>query len=103
MQFEIKQGEDLVIDVTRRDAAGVAVDISGDTITSKAAMRDFSDDLTVTVTNAAAGQFRLTASAAQTALWPVATLDADAKYDGGPGLVRKSKTFRIKVTKGPTP
>ncbi|PQV56418.1 hypothetical protein LX70_02684 [Defluviimonas denitrificans] len=103
MQFEIKQGEDLVIDFTRRDAAGVPVDISGDTITSKVAMRDFSGDLTTAKVNAAAGQGRLTASAAETATWPAATLEADVKFDGGAGQVRKSKTFRIKVTKGPTP
>lgn len=103
MQFKIKRGEVLSLDFTRKDAAGAAVDITNDTITASVQLRDFTAALTVTKTNAVAGEFTISATAAQTQLWPVATLDADTKYDGGGGNIKRSETFRIKVDKEITP
>lgn len=103
MQFKVKRGEQLTILFTRTDANGLPVDISADTITAAAALRAFSAALTATKTDAPNGEFTLSAAAAATATWPVATLDADVRYDAGGGAVRKSETFRIKVEKEITP
>ena len=103
MNIEIKRGEQLVLDVTRTDAAGLPVSLTGMTITSSVAITGFSQALGVAVTNAAAGQFRLSAPAAQTQAWPVAALSCDVKYDAGGGAIRRSKTFKIKVAQEITP
>lgn len=95
--IEIKRGDTLSLDVTRVDAAGVPVDCTGMTITSEVELGAFSDTLTVTPVNLALGQFRLSATAAATATWPVARLSADIKYDEGGGVIQRSKTFVLKV------
>jgi len=99
MDIELKRGDQLALDVTRMDEAGNPVDLTGLTITSQAKISGFVANLTVTVTNAAAGQLRLSAPATATALWPVASLSVDIKYDAGGGNIRRSKTFNLKVTK----
>lgn len=102
MKFKIKRGDRLSLDFTRRDAAGAVVDISAHTITASVRLRDFSATLTVTKTNAAGGEFSVSATAAATATWPVAIIDADVKYDAGGGDIQRSETFRIDVELGIT-
>lgn len=99
MDIEIKRGDLLSLDVVRTDVNGAPVNLTGMTITSQARITGFSANLTVTVINAAAGQLRLSAAAAATALWPVALLSVDLKYDAGGGNIRRSKTFGLRVVK----
>lgn len=95
--IEIKRGDTLSLDVTRVDASGNPVDCTGHTITAEAELGTFSAALTVTPVNLALGQLRLSATATATALWPVARISADVKYDEGGGVIRRSKTFILKV------
>lgn len=97
MDIEFKRGDALSLDVTRVDASGNPVNLTGQTITSQVKATGFSANLTVTIVNAVLGQFRLSATAAATALWPVARLSSDVKYDAGGGVVARSKTFTLKV------
>ena len=53
--------------------------------------------LTVTVVNALLGRFRLSATAAATAAWPVARISVDVKRDQGGGVIRRSETFVVNV------
>jgi hypothetical protein len=60
----------------------------------------FSDTLTVTVTNAAAGQFTLTKAAANTASWPLSSEDSTVLCDVQfvlSGIIKSSETFSIYV------
>ena len=73
--FTIEQGATLTRSVTWQDSAGSAVDLTGYTISGKI-KRKTSDaqpiiSFSITVTNAAAGQFTFTLTAAQTATLPV--------------------------------
>ncbi|MDW4550853.1 hypothetical protein R5H32_15940 [Defluviimonas sp. D31] len=102
MNIDHKRGDTLALDLARVDAAGAPIDLTGATIAARVAFSDFAADLDVTVTNAAAGEYTLTATAAQTALWPVARLRADVKYSAA-GLVRRSITFAITVVEEVTP
>lgn len=95
--IEIKRGDTLSLDVTRLDASGNPVDCTGMTITSEVELGAFANPLTVTPVNLAVGQYNLSATAAATALWPVARLSADVRYDEGGGVIRRSKTFVIRV------
>lgn len=95
--IEIKRGDTLSLDVTRVDAAGAPVDCTGHTVTAQVKLGAFAATLTVTAINAALGQFRLSATAAATATWPVARISADVKYDQGGGVIRRSETFVLKV------
>ncbi len=99
MDIEIKRGDQFSLDVTRLDENGDPVNLTGMTITSQVKNPGFVASLTVAITNAALGQFTLSASAAATATWPPARLSGDVKYVAGGGIVRRSKTFTILVGK----
>ena len=98
--LDLKRGDTLAINCTRTNAAGAAMDLTGLEIASKVRSGGFSDDLTVTVTNAAAGQFTLARDAAGTALWPLTTAESpvlcDVQFSFG-GVVASSETFIINV------
>ncbi len=101
--IKIKRGDTLSLDVTRVDAGGAPVNLTGMTITARVRLGAFAATLTVTVTDAAAGEFQLSATAAATATWPVATVTGDVKYDQGGGVIRRSETFAIAVRQEITP
>lgn len=103
MKIEMKRGDQLTIDITRVDGSGQPVNLAGLTITSRVMIAGFSANLTVTVVDAAAGKFRLSATASETATWPVARLRSDVKYDEGSGAIRRSRTFTIEVEQEITP
>lgn len=97
MEIEIKRGDEFSLDITRVDANGNPVDITGQTVTSQVKITGFTTNLTVTVVDAPVGKARLSAPASATALWPIATLSCDVKYDGGGGAIRRSRTFKVRV------
>lgn len=55
------------------------------------------DTFTITNTNASAGQFNLSATAAQTGAWPLALLNYDVEYTEADGTVHSSPTETIQV------
>lgn len=80
---------------------GNAVDITNFTITAQ--VRESDDTLlqalTVTVTDAAAGAFTLSATPAQTETWKVQKYESDIEFIDGGGEVNSSETFIINVIK----
>lgn len=113
MSITVKSGDTFSLSCTRVDANGAPVNLTGLTITSKVRnISGFEDDLTVTVTNAAAGQFSLSALPADTSLWPVSQsvdgtvfrpniLYCDVQYVTG-GVTQSSETFDIVVVEDVT-
>ena len=107
-KVELKTGDDLSIACTRIDSNGDPVDISSYTVTADVKTTyGFNEALTVTVTDAATGQFTLSALAAATADWPIYIamdeaktsrniLYCDVQYVAG-GVVDSSETFEIWV------
>lgn len=94
-----KRGDTFVLSCTLENE-GNPVDITSFTITSQ--IRDTLDavlqSLTVTVTDAAAGAFDLSATAAQTETWGVQSYLCDIEFVDG-GEVNSSETFTINVLK----
>lgn len=101
--IELKRGDTLTVDVTRVDRDGNPIDCTGFTITAMVALDDFSAPITVTPINLALGRYKLSASASATALWPLARMKADVKYDEGGGVIRRSKDIPIRVSREITP
>lgn len=96
-----KRGDTLSFQCVWNDSAGNPVNISGYTITSQVRAVSFVDDLTVTVTNPTLGQFTLSATAADTATWPLTTsaqsrVFCDVQFVLS-GVVTSSETFQIIV------
>jgi len=78
---------------------GAPLDITGWTI--RAQLRDLKNvvvkDFGVTVLNAPAGQFTLNATAAETALWHLASYLCDIELVDLNGFVQSSDTFSVRV------
>jgi hypothetical protein len=97
-----KQGATFDKLVTRLDAQGDPVDLTGFTVTSGVHNEDetFTDELTATVEDAANGIVRITHPATETALWPETDYDNklfwDVRYQNG-ALVVFSETVEIVV------
>lgn len=75
------------------------VNLTGLTITSQVRAENFVDGLVVTVTNAANGEFKISANAASTALWPItdspgSRLFSDIQITDGT-TVASTETFQI--------
>lgn len=105
MNLRIKQGNTLSITGQRRTAAGAAVDLTGYTVA--ATVRDPRNDsilaaLTVTVTDAAAGQFTLGATAAQTATWPPGAYRFDVRFTSAGGVVDSTDSTPLQVLRAET-
>lgn len=95
-----KRGDTFELSATLENS-GNAVDITNFTITSQ--VRD-SDDallqaLTVTVTDAATGAFKVSATPTETETWDIKTYDCDIEFIEGSGEVNSSETFQINVIK----
>lgn len=91
--IEFKRGDTFFLECTRTTSAGVAFDLTGYTITAQVRVDDFLGDLTVAITDAAAGEFTLSATQVQTALWPVARINCDVQFDNV--TVESTETFII--------
>lgn len=95
-----KRGDTFELAATLENA-GNAVDITNFTITSQIRQSDDTllQALTVTVTDAAAGEFTLSATAAETETWGVAQYECDIEFIDIGGEVNSSDTFTINVIK----
>lgn len=102
-QIKAKRRTTFGATVTLRQADGVTpIDLTGFTVTAEVESGDFSQAITATVTNAAQGIVALSATATQTADWPVTAgrvrMFCDIKQVQG-ATVRRSPTFEIVVEK----
>lgn len=82
--YDFVRGDDFSIPMTLTDPDnnGVPVDITGWTITSQVRYaRKLIDDLTITITDAEAGQFTISLAKEKTALWPARVLKCDIQFD----------------------
>ena len=93
-----KRGDTFELSCTLENE-GNAVDITNFTITSQVRGSDDAllQALTVTKTDAAAGGFTLSATAAQTETWGVQKYLSDIEFIEGGGEVNSSQTFTIDV------
>lgn len=95
-----KRGDTFELSATLENG-GNAVDITNFTITSQ--VRDAEDALlqalTVTVTDAVAGAFTVSATPAQTETWGIKNYDCDIEFVEAGGEVNSTETFQINVIK----
>lgn len=96
-----KRGDTLSLNVTWLDSNNDPVSLTGYTIESQVRAVGFVDDLTVTVTDAVAGEFVISATAIDTTLWPITSSQAsrtfcDIQFTIG-GIVVSSETFQIVI------
>lgn len=98
--YTMKRGDDLSIPMRLTDPNnnGNAVDITGWTIQSQVRYsRELLADLNVTITNAASGDFTISATPAVTELWPNRKIKCDVQFDRPVTGRISSKTFYIDV------
>lgn len=96
-----KKGDTLSYSCAWKDSSGVAMNLTGYTVASQVRAVGFVDNLTVTVTSAVNGLFTLSATASQTALWPITSgadsrVFCDVQFTTGSTVV-SSDTFQIIV------
>jgi hypothetical protein len=99
-QIYHKRADTFTLSCVWRDAAGSPVNLSGYIIASQVRTETFVDNLVVTVTNAANGEFTVTRAASFTALWPITTYATNLFCDiefSLTGTVVSSETFEIVV------
>ena len=90
-------GEDVIAYIddamtTPRDLTGVTVACQGKLVGSNTTI-----SLTVTITDAAQGLFRLSADAAATALWETGYYAMDIEFTDSTGVVNSTDTFYLKL------
>lgn len=80
---------------------GNPVDITGWTVAAQLRKGDDTlvQSVTVTVTDASAGEFTVTAASTETDDWPIENLDIDVEFTEASGAVSSSETFTINVIK----
>jgi hypothetical protein len=96
-----KRGDTFTMAITATDSTGAAIDLTDFTLASQVRkadeVRTLVENLTATVTDATAGAFTLSATATQTALWPIETLLHDVQFTQPDGAVWSSPTDRIRI------
>lgn len=99
----IKRGSTLVLDCTLRQR-GTAVPIVGWQIDCwlRGPGGRLVQQLAVTITDAAAGAYRLGATPEQTAAWPVGDLAGDIRYRDDAGRVMHTADFTVGVVEART-
>jgi hypothetical protein len=104
-----KRGDTFAQDCQRVDANGVAVDITGLTVTSTVQSGSFTDTLTVDIVSALTGEFTLTK--ADTTAWPISSVLSEATRERkmlcdvkfANGTIARTETFEIAVVERITP
>jgi len=98
--INFKRGDTLSMTCQRLTAAAAAFNLVGYTMAATVRNGGFSQALTVTVTNASLGQFTLSQTATNTALWPISDDDDSVMYcdiQFTSGSVESTETFKIIV------
>ena len=98
--INFKRGDTLSMTCQRLTAAAAAFNLVGYTLAATVRNGGFSQALTVTVTNASLGQFTLSQTATNTAVWPISDDDDSVMYcdiQFTSGSVESTETFKIVV------
>lgn len=98
--INFKRGDTLYLACQRLTAALAAFNLAGYSILATVRNGGFSQSLTVSITSPATGQFTLSQTAANTALWPVSDNDDSVMYcdiQFTSGSVESTETFKIVV------
>lgn len=98
--INFKRGDTLSMTCQRLTAAAAAFNLVGYTMAATVRNGGFSQALTVTVTNASLGQFTLSQTATNTAIWPISDDDDSVMYcdiQFTSGSVESTETFKIVV------
>lgn len=98
--INFKRGDTLSMTCQRLTAAAAAFNLVGYTMAATVRNGGFSQALTVTVTDASLGQFTLSQTATNTALWPISDDDDSVMYcdiQFTSGSVESTETFKIVV------
>jgi hypothetical protein len=98
--INFKRGDTLSMTCQRLTAAAAAFNLVGYTMAATVRNGGFSQALTVTVTNASLGQFTLSQTATNTAVWPISDDDDSVMYcdiQFTSGSVESTETFKIVV------
>jgi hypothetical protein len=98
---EFKRGDTFALTCTRRNAAGVAMNITSTTIASKMRLGAAEVTLTVTPTIPASGVFVLSATPAATQAWTAGLWRCDVQFTDA-GDVRSTQTFLVSVVEDVT-
>lgn len=96
-----KRGDTFTVTGVRHTAAGAPVNLTGYTLRSQArepVTGDLLAELSVVITNAALGQFTLSAAAVVTADWNPGTYELDVEFSIG-GVVDSTETTTLEVVK----
>lgn len=93
-----KRGDTFAINCTIENQ-GVAVDVTNWTIACQARADDDTilQTFTVTITDAAAGLFTVSATPAQSELWSIGNYSVDIEFIDGSGEVNSTETFILSV------
>jgi len=101
--IDAKVGDTFLLTCTRETAGGSIFDLTGYTVAARISDGTFTEDLTGTITNATAGEFTISQTAANTASWPAGTFMAcDIEFTLG-SLVESTETFRLAIEDDVTP
>lgn len=92
-----KRGDTFTLTCTRTDSAGSAVDLSGVTIGAEMRLGATTITPTATITDAAAGEFKLTATAATAETWTVGAYKCDIEFTDIGGNVISTETFYVVI------
>lgn len=97
------RGDDFALTCVYQTAGGTPIPLAGLTITCRISDGSFTDDLTVTTTDADEGEFTISATDTESALWPVDSyVIADIQVDDG-STISSSDRFRVIVKGDITP
>jgi len=103
--YEFVRGDDFSIPMTLTDPDnnGIAVDITGWTISSQVRYsKKLIDDAVITITNPVLGKFSISVAKEKTALWPARRLKCDIQFDRPIEGRVSSQTFIISVSEDQT-
>ena len=101
--YKMKRGDDLVIPMNLRNpSSDTPVDLTGWAMRCMVRYaKRLIDELDVTITNAALGQFTVSVPASKTGLWPVRDLKSDIEFTRPEGKI-SSNTFILRVEEDQT-
>ena len=104
ISFLLKRGDTFLLAATVNASGDTTpLDLTGRTVRSQARRTGaLVQELTVTITDAEAGEFTLGATATETAEWPLGRLACDIERTDADGHVESSETFTIEVTEDVT-
>jgi len=101
--ISLKQGDTLTLAGTALQDSGAAVNLTGATLRAQVRTRDGGgfgavvQELAFAVVSATSGTFTLSATSAQTALWPTGRLACDLELTESGGAVVHSETVDVHV------